>query len=79
MKTINLTVFSFDELSENVQKKIIERERWNVMEQCMDAYGGLRSRMGWGMRHLGGMSVDDAIMEILLERMIDISFEDETV
>lgn len=34
MKTINLTVFSFDELSENVQKKIIERERWNVMEQC---------------------------------------------
>lgn len=31
------------------------------------------------MRHLGGMSVDDAIMEILLERMIDISFEDETV
>ena len=39
MKTINLTVFSFDELSENVQKKIIERERWNVMEQCVDAYG----------------------------------------
>lgn len=38
MKTINLTVFSFDELSENVQKKIIERERWNVMEQCMDDY-----------------------------------------
>ena len=30
MKTINLTLFSFDELSENVQKKIIERERWNV-------------------------------------------------
>ena len=43
------------------------------------AYGGLRGRMGWGMRHLGGMSVDDAIMEILLERMIDIVFEDETV
>lgn len=39
MKTINLTVFSFDELSENVQKKIIEREHWNVMERCMDAYG----------------------------------------
>lgn len=36
---------------------------------------------GWDgvMRHLGGMSVDDAIMEILLERMIDIAFEDETV
>lgn len=31
------------------------------------------------MRHLGGMSVDDAIMEIFLERMIDIVFEDETV
>lgn len=31
------------------------------------------------MRHLGGMSVDDAIMEILLERMIDIVFEDEAV
>ena len=31
------------------------------------------------MRHLGGMSVDDAIMEILLERMVDIVFEDETV
>jgi len=31
------------------------------------------------MRHLGGMSVDDAIMEILLERMIDVAFEDETV
>lgn len=30
MKTINLTVFSFDELSENVQKKIIEREHWNL-------------------------------------------------
>ena len=36
MKTINLTLFSFDELSENVQKKIIERERWNVMERCVD-------------------------------------------
>lgn len=35
--------------------------------------------MGWGMRHLGGMSVDDAIMEILLGRMIDIVFEDKTV
>lgn len=28
---------------------------------------------GWddAMRHLGGMSVDDAIMELLLERIID--------
>lgn len=31
------------------------------------------------VRMCGGMSVDDAIMEILLERMIDIAFEDETV
>ena len=38
MKTINLTLFSFDELSENVQKEIIERERWNVMERCMGCY-----------------------------------------
>ena len=38
MKTINLTLFSFDELSGNVQKKIIERERWNAMERCMDCY-----------------------------------------
>ena len=38
MKTINLTLFSIDELSENVQKEIIERERRNVMERCMDCY-----------------------------------------
>lgn len=38
MKTINLTLFSFDELSEDIQKQIIERERWNIMEQCMDCY-----------------------------------------
>lgn len=39
MKKVNLTLYSFDELSPEVQKKIIERERWNIMERCMDAYG----------------------------------------
>lgn len=39
MKTINITLYSFDELSEDVQKQIIDRERWNIMEQCMDGYG----------------------------------------
>ena len=39
MKTITLQLYTFDELSEEVQKEIIERERWNVMEQCMSAYG----------------------------------------
>lgn len=38
MKTINITLYTFDELSEEVQKQIIEKERWNIMEQCMDAY-----------------------------------------
>lgn len=34
--------------------------------------------MGWGMRHLGGMSVDDAIMEILLGGAVTIRFTGET-
>lgn len=38
MKTINITLYAFDELSEEVQKQIIEKERWNIMGQCMDAY-----------------------------------------
>ena len=38
MKEIVLKVYKFDELSKDSQEKIIERERWNVMEQCMDAY-----------------------------------------
>lgn len=38
MKIINLTLYSFDELSPKIQKRIIERERWNVMRKCMDAY-----------------------------------------
>lgn len=39
MKTITLQLYTFDELSEEVQKEIIERERWNIMDQCMEAYG----------------------------------------
>lgn len=39
MKTINLTLYTFDDLSEEVQKIIIDRERWNIMEQCMEGYG----------------------------------------
>ena len=33
MKTITLQLYTFDELSEEVQKEIIERERWNIMDQ----------------------------------------------
>lgn len=58
---------------------LIDVNKWIDKNGSFDEAGGLRGRMGWGMRHLGGMSVDDAIMEILLERMIDIVFEDETV
>lgn len=39
MKTITLQLYTFDELSDEVQKEIIERERWNIMEQCMEGYG----------------------------------------
>lgn len=39
MKKINLTLYSFDELPNESQQAIIERERWNIMEGCMDAYG----------------------------------------
>lgn len=38
MKEIVLKVYKFDESSKDSQERIIERERWNVMEQCMDAY-----------------------------------------
>lgn len=31
MKQLKINVFSFDELSKEVQDKIIERERWSVM------------------------------------------------
>lgn len=39
MKTVNITLYTFDDLSEDVQKEIIESERWNIMDACMDAYG----------------------------------------
>lgn len=38
MKKIVLKLYEFDELSKDSQERIIERERWNVMEQCMSAY-----------------------------------------
>lgn len=38
MKKIVLKLYEFDELPKDSQEKIIERERWNVMEQCMDTY-----------------------------------------
>lgn len=39
MKKIVLRLYEFDELSKDSQEKIIERERWNVMDCCMEAYG----------------------------------------
>lgn len=39
MKMINLNLYEFDELSKEVQQKVIEKERWNIMGQCMDCYG----------------------------------------
>ena len=39
MKTITLTLYSFDDLSKDVQKEIIDKERWNIMDSCMEAYG----------------------------------------
>ena len=38
MKENVLKVYKFDELSKDSQKKIIERERWNVIGQCMVDY-----------------------------------------
>lgn len=39
MKTIILNLYEFDELSIKAQERVINRERWNIMEQCMDCYG----------------------------------------
>lgn len=39
MKHIQLTLYNFDELPKDAQKAIIDRERWDIMESCMDAYG----------------------------------------
>lgn len=38
MKEIVLKLYEFDELSKDSQERIVERERWNVMGQCMDAH-----------------------------------------
>lgn len=39
MKKIVLKLYEFDELSKDSQERIIERERWNIMDCCMEAYG----------------------------------------
>ena len=39
MKTIYLSLYKFDELSKEAQQNVIEKERWNIMWQCMDCYG----------------------------------------
>lgn len=39
MKTIILNLYEFDELSIEAQGRVMEKERWNIMEQCMDCYG----------------------------------------
>ena len=36
MKELTIKVYSFDELSKEVQDKIIERERWDVMDNAME-------------------------------------------
>lgn len=38
MKHINLTLYSFDDLPEESQKKVVDCERWNVMDQVMHVY-----------------------------------------
>lgn len=39
MKEIVLKLYEFDELSKDSQERIIERERWNIMDCCMDELG----------------------------------------
>lgn len=39
MKKIVLKLYEFDELPKDSQERIIERERWNIMDCCMEAYG----------------------------------------
>lgn len=39
MKELTIKVYSFDELSKEVQYKIIERERWDVMDNAMECSG----------------------------------------
>lgn len=38
MKEIKATVYKFEELADDVKKKIIERERFNIMDNCMEIY-----------------------------------------
>lgn len=38
MKEIKATVYKFKELADDVKKKIIDRERFNIMDNCMEIY-----------------------------------------
>lgn len=38
MKELKINVFSFEELSKKIQDKVIERERWNIMDCIMECH-----------------------------------------
>lgn len=38
MKELKINVFSFEELSKEIQDKVIERERWNIMDSVMECH-----------------------------------------
>lgn len=38
MKEVTMKLYTFSELSEDVQKSIVERERFNVMGEAMECY-----------------------------------------
>lgn len=39
MKEVTMKLYTFSELSEDVQKSIVEKERFNVMGEAMECYG----------------------------------------
>lgn len=44
MKELTIKVYSFDELPKEAQDKIIERERWDVMDNAMIVFSILFTR-----------------------------------
>lgn len=38
MKELKINVFSFEELPKEIQDKVIERERWNIMDSVMECH-----------------------------------------
>ena len=38
MKEVTMKLYTFSELSEDVQKSIVEKERFNVMGEAMECY-----------------------------------------